>query len=217
MGSAGKPVPNVQIKIVHPDPESGIGEIQARGPNIMKGYYKNEKLTAETIDADGWLATGDLGYLDNFGNLHIKGRTKSVIVLSHGENIYPEAIEDKINTDIHVVESLVVANNDRLEALVYLDYDLVDDETRGKSHEEKKAHIDALLASIKKEVNARAAPVRLSGESCGAHRTFYQDGHSQDQAISLLSIFKPRLSPVSFGYPMDETFTASTPPERRAG
>lgn len=154
VGSAGKPVPNVQIKIVHPAPETGVGEIHARGPNIMKGYYKNEKLTAETIDADGWLATGDLGFLDDSGNLHLMGRTKSVIVLSHGENIYPEAIEDKINADIHVVESLVVANNDRLEAQVYLDYDLVDDETRGKSQEEKKAHIDALLAAIKKEVNA---------------------------------------------------------------
>ena len=158
MGSAGKPVPNVQIKIVHPDPETGIGEIHARGPNIMKGYYKNEKLTAETIDSDGWLATGDLGYLDNDGNLSIKGRTKSVIVLSHGENIYPEAIEDKINADIHIVESLVVANNDRLEALVYLDYDLVDDETKGKSQEQKKAHIDELLATIKKTVNAEQPP-----------------------------------------------------------
>ena len=155
VGSAGKPVPNVQIKIVHPDPESGIGEIQARGPNVMKGYYKDEKLTAETIDAEGWLATGDIGYLDSDGNLHIMGRSKSVIVLSHGENIYPEVIEDRINSDMHVLECLVVAKNNRLEAQIYLDYDMVDDETKGKSEEEKKAHIDALLASIRKTVNGQ--------------------------------------------------------------
>jgi len=154
VGSAGKPVSNVQIKIGHPDPESGIGEIYARGPNIMKGYYKNEKLTAATIDDDGWLATGDLGYLDRYNNLFIMGRSKSVIVLSHGENIYPEAIEDKINSHMQVLECLVVANNDRLEAMVHLDYDIVDDETKGKSQEEKMAHIDALLAEIKKSVNA---------------------------------------------------------------
>lgn len=154
VGSAGKPVSNVQIKIGHPDPESGIGEIYARGPNIMKGYYKNEKLTAATIDDDGWLATGDLGYLDSYNNLFIMGRSKSVIVLSHGENIYPEAIEDKINSHMQVLECLVVASNDRLEGMVHLDYDMVDDETKGKSQEEKKAHIDALLAEIKKTVNA---------------------------------------------------------------
>jgi long-chain acyl-CoA synthetase len=153
VGSAGKPVPQVRIKIVNKQPESGIGEIYASGPNIMAGYYKNKELTELTFDADGWLATGDLGYLDELNNLFIMGRSKSVIVLSHGENIYPEAIEDKIYSYRHVVECLVVARNDKLEALVYLDYEVVDDETGGKSQQEKKEYINTLLEQIRKEVN----------------------------------------------------------------
>lgn len=153
VGSAGKPVPHVRIKIVNKRPESGIGEIYASGPNIMAGYYKNKELTESSFDADGWLATGDLGYLDELNNLFIMGRSKSVIVLSHGENIYPESIEDKIYSFRHVVECLVVARNDKLEALVYLDYEVVDDETGGKSQQEKREYINVLLEQIRKGVN----------------------------------------------------------------
>ena len=158
LGSAGKPVPNVEIRIADPDPETGIGEICARGPNIMKGYYKNPELTAETIDPEGWLATGDLGILDSDNNLFIKGRSKSLIVLPSGENIYPEAVEDKLNASIHVVESLVVANNDRLEALIYLDYALIDEETKGKDQRRQKAYIQDLLKKIRKNVNQLLPP-----------------------------------------------------------
>ncbi len=152
IGSVGKVVPNVEVKIVDPDPVSGIGEIQARGPNIMKGYYNNKEATKETIDPDGWLATGDLGCFDTNNNLQIKGRSKSVIVLAHGENIYPEAIEEKINSFVQVVDSLVVDNNGRLEARVYLDYDLVDKET-GHKREKQKEYIQHILKDIKKTVN----------------------------------------------------------------
>lgn len=154
VGSAGKPVKGVEVRITHANPETGLGEIQVRGANVMPGYWSNPKATAETIDQDGWLATGDLGCLDKHGNLFIKGRSKSVIVLSHGENIYPEAIEEKINAHQHVVESLVVERNDRLEAQVYLDYELIDQETRGKSEAQKLRHIEELLAAIKREVNS---------------------------------------------------------------
>jgi long-chain acyl-CoA synthetase len=155
LGSTGKPVPNVEIRITDPDPETGIGEVMARGPNVMQGYFNRPKLTEETIDPSGWLATGDLGYFDTHGNLHIKGRSKSVIVLAHGENIYPEAIEEKINSNMYVVESLVTENNDKLEARIYLDYDLIGQETKGKSNTKRKEFIDEVLRELQQEVNSQ--------------------------------------------------------------
>ncbi|MBC8317256.1 MAG: AMP-binding protein [Desulfobulbaceae bacterium] len=155
LGSTGKPVPGVEIRITSPDPETGIGAIMARGPNIMQGYYNMPEATAETIDKDGWLATGDLGNFDPQGNLHIKGRSKSVIVLAHGENIYPEAIEEKINCNMYVMESLVMENNERLEARIYLDYDLIDQETKGKSNEKQKEFINKILLEIQQTVNSQ--------------------------------------------------------------
>jgi len=153
VGSTGKPVPGVEIKIVDPDPLSGIGEIVARGANIMKGYYKNQALTREVIDDQGWLRTGDLGNFDKFGNLSIRGRCKNIILMSNGENIYPEAIEDKINACIHVSESLVMENKGLLEAWVYLDYDLIDVETKGESEKQKLEFIGQLLEKLKAAVN----------------------------------------------------------------
>lgn len=158
LGSAGKPVSGVKVKIVNPDPLTEIGEIHVHGPNIMKGYYKNSVATREAIDPEGWLATGDLGNLDQQNNLFIKGRSKSVIVLSHGENIYPEAIEEKINSCFHVIESLVTENDDRLEARVYLDYELIDQETKGKTQQQKFMHIEQLLKKIQTEVNRQIPP-----------------------------------------------------------
>ncbi|MDA8160565.1 MAG: AMP-binding protein [Desulfobacteraceae bacterium] len=150
-GTVGPPVPGVEIKIRHPDPSTGVGEIMARGENVMRGYYRNPGLTAETIDAEGWLATGDLGLLDGQGNLRLLGRAKSVIVLSHGENIYPEAIEDRINAFPQVVESLVVERGDRIEALVYLDYELAD--RAAPDREGQRAWVGRLLSEIKAQVN----------------------------------------------------------------
>lgn len=153
IGSTGKAIPGVEIKIVGPDPETGIGEIYARGPNVMKGYYNNPEETDKTITTEGWLATGDLGSVDEHDNLTIKGRSKSVIVLSSGENIYPEAIEEKINSEIHTVESLVTDKENQLEAWVYLDYDLIDAETEGKSQQEKLEYIQEILQKIKESIN----------------------------------------------------------------
>lgn len=153
LGSAGKPVQDVLVRISKPDPETGLGEILVKGPNVMQGYRGNPEATAEILSPDGWLSTGDLGFLDEQGNLSIKGRSKSVIVLSHGENIYPETIEEKINAFQHVVESVVREHNNRLEALIYLDYELIDSETRGKDQARQLEHIDEILAEIKKQVN----------------------------------------------------------------
>ncbi|MFH2107677.1 MAG: AMP-binding protein [Chrysiogenia bacterium] len=153
VGSTGKPIPGVEIKIVGPDQQTGIGEIHARGANIMKGYYKNPQATRETVDAEGWLHTGDLGHFDKFNNLYISGRSKNMILMANGENIYPEAIEDKINACMHVAESLVIEDKGRLEAWVYLDYDLIDEETKSRSQQQKLEYIDELLLRLKDIIN----------------------------------------------------------------
>ncbi|MHB1348601.1 MAG: AMP-binding protein [Desulfobulbaceae bacterium] len=154
LGSAGKPVPGVEIRIADPDPATGIGEIQARGPNIMRGYWNDDEGTMEVLINDGWLRTGDMGLLDEAGNLHIKGRSKSVIVLASGENIYPETIEHKLNAFPMVVESLVVENNGLLEAWIYPDYEFIDAETTGQSRQQRHQYITASLERIRGEVNA---------------------------------------------------------------
>jgi long-chain acyl-CoA synthetase len=151
--STGKVCPGCEIKIVNPDKKTGIGEIYGRGPNVMKGYYKNPELTAEVLDKDGWFQTGDLGYFDKLDNLYIKGRSKNMILMSNGENIYPEAVEEKVNSCFHALESLVIENNGLLETWVYLDYDLIDEETKGKTEPQRLAYIENVLKKIKLEVN----------------------------------------------------------------
>lgn len=155
IGSAGKPIPGVEIKIVNPSAETGVGEIYGCGPNIMQGYYNDPEATAEALSPDGWLATGDLGYLDAKGNLHISGRLKNVIVLSNGENVYPEVIEHRINTYAWVVEGIVVEKNGHLEAWIYPDYEVIDEATAGKTRAETREHIDALLENLRKDLNSQ--------------------------------------------------------------
>ncbi len=122
-GSCGRAALNMEVKILSQDPENIPGEIICKGPNVMLGYYKNEKLTEETIDKDGWLYTGDLGVMDKDGNIFIKGRSKSLILGPSGQNIYPEEIEDKLNNMPYVSESLVISENNKLIALVYPDFE----------------------------------------------------------------------------------------------
>ncbi len=157
VGSAGRPFPGVDIKIVDPDPETGIGEIWGSGPNIMQGYYNDPDATAEVL-VDGWLATGDLGYIDEIGNLHIRGRSKNVIVMSNGENVYPEPIEHKINVYPWVVEALVVENNGKLDAWIYPDYEQIDEETSGKGRVEQRDYVDGLMNTMRMEINGQLPP-----------------------------------------------------------
>ncbi len=124
-GSCGKAILNMKIKINSADPQRVPGEILVSGPNVMLGYYKDEEATRETIDSDGWYHTGDLGLLDKKGNLFIKGRIKNMLLGSSGQNIYPEEIEDRINSMLMVSESVVVQRQGKLVALVYPDYDEV--------------------------------------------------------------------------------------------
>jgi long-chain acyl-CoA synthetase len=153
IGSTGKPIPGVQVKIARPDPETGIGEITACGANVMLGYFNDEEATEAVLSKDGWLSTGDLGFMDQEGNLHVCGRSKNIIVLSSGENVYPEAIEHKLNTYHWVVESLLVENSGQIEAWVYPDYEFIDDRTAGSSRTDRRAFIENLLESMRKDLN----------------------------------------------------------------
>ncbi len=157
LGSAGKPIPGVEVKIINADPDTGVGEICACGPNVMKGYYDDPEATAEVVSADGWLSTGDLGLIDEKGNLHIKGRSKNVIVMANGENVYPEAIEHKINAYHWVVESLIVENNGQLNAWIYPDYEIIDDVTEGQSRQQRRVYLQSLLEKMRKELNSQLA------------------------------------------------------------
>ena len=118
--STGPAMQGVQLRISGADPITKQGEIQAKGENVMLGYYKEPEITKETFTEDGWLKTGDLGHFDQAGNLFIKGRIKNMIIGSSGENIYPEEIESVINRMEYVLESLVVQQKGRLVAMVHL-------------------------------------------------------------------------------------------------
>ena len=122
-GSCGRAALHMEVKIDSEDPQNMPGEILTKGLNVMLGYYKNEEETARTIDKDGWYHTGDLGTMDEYGNLFIKGRIKNMLLGPSGQNIYPEEIEDKLNSLALVVESIVVQRDNKLIGLVYPDYD----------------------------------------------------------------------------------------------
>ena len=122
-GSCGRAVCHMEVKIDSPDPVHIPGEILTRGLNVMLGYYKNEEATRQALDAEGWYHTGDLGTMDAQGNVFIKGRSKNMLLGANGQNIYPEEIEDKVNSMPMVVESIVVQRDEKLVALIYPDYD----------------------------------------------------------------------------------------------
>ena len=122
-GSCGKAALHMLVRIDSPDPENVPGEILAKGPNVMLGYYKNEEATKQTIDENGWYHSGDLGTMDGDGNVFIKGRSKNMLLGASGQNIYPEEIEDKLNSLALVAESVVIQKGDKLVALVYPDFD----------------------------------------------------------------------------------------------
>jgi long-chain acyl-CoA synthetase len=155
IGSTGKPLSGVEVRIVEPDSRTGIGEIFVCGANVMIGYYNDKEETDSVLSSDGWLATGDLGFLDDAGNLHISGRSKNVIVMANGENVYPEAIEHKINTVNWVVESLVIENSGKLEAWIYPDYEFIDDQTAGSSRADRRVYIENLLDIMRGEMNVQ--------------------------------------------------------------
>lgn len=122
-GSCGLPVKHMEVRIDSDDPQNTPGEVLARGMNTMLGYYKNEEATRAVLDADGWYHTGDLGTMSADGHVFIRGRIKNMLLGSNGQNVYPEEIEDKLNSMAYVNESLIVQKGDKLIGLVHPDYD----------------------------------------------------------------------------------------------
>ncbi len=154
-GSCGRAALHMQVKIDSRDPENVPGEILAKGPNVMLGYYKNPEATAETIDKDGWYHTGDLGTMDGDGNVYINGRSKNMLLGANGQNIYPEEIEDKLNSMTMVVESIVVQRDAKLVALVYPDLEeaknlgLTDDDLKDIM-EQNKTTLNQMIPAYEK-------------------------------------------------------------------
>ena len=122
-GSCGTPVDRMEVKILSSDPQSIPGEIVTRGANVMLGYYKNEEATRQSLDDEGYYHTGDLGTMAPTGHIFIRGRIKNMLLGSNGQNVYPEEIEDKLNSMAMVAESVIVQRGDKLVALVYPDKD----------------------------------------------------------------------------------------------
>lgn len=151
-GSCGKPVVHMEVKIDSPDPENVPGEILARGLNVMLGYFKNEEATAQTLDEDGWYHTGDLGLMDADGNVFIKGRSKNMLLGASGQNIYPEEIEDKLNSLAMVNECVVVQRGEKLVGLVHPDYD------EAATMRLNNADLENIMEQNRQELNASQPP-----------------------------------------------------------
>jgi len=156
--STGPSILNVELKINDPDPKTGRGEVWAKGPNVMQGYYKDEQATREVLTDSGWLRTGDVGKFDKKGNLFLDGRLKNVIIGASGENIYPEEIESLINNFRHVVESIVIEKKGKLVALVHFNREELEakfNHLREEISQHVEKHIDELADELHEYVNAR--------------------------------------------------------------
>ncbi|MGQ7871307.1 AMP-binding protein [Sunxiuqinia sp. sy24] len=157
--STGIPMDGVKLRIGNADPLTGEGEVQAKGENVMKGYYKEEQLTKEVFTEDGWFKTGDLGRFDKSGFLYIRGRIKNMIVGASGENIYPEEIESVINRMEYVLESLVVEKKGRLVAMVHLNMEEIEQRVKTMRSMKDEAvskinsRVDEILGEIQQKVN----------------------------------------------------------------
>ncbi len=152
--AAGLPLPSVTIKINNPN-EEGVGEVYAKGPNIMLGYYKNEKLTQESFDED-WFRTGDMGFIDEDGFLHINGRAKNVIISKNGKNVFPEEIEEILNRSEFIAESVIYGAKDEKEGELIAAQIVPDVETFMKYSDENgiKLSDEVIYSKIKEEVDA---------------------------------------------------------------
>lgn len=152
VSSSGRTLPDMETKVLSDDPENVPGEICVRGPNVMKGYFKNKQATEAVMDDEGWFYTGDMGTRSADGTLFLRGRSKTMILTSSGQNIYPEEIEAKLNNMPFVAESLVVERDGKLIALVYPDYDALDRFDIGVND------MDSTMENIRKELNKLVAP-----------------------------------------------------------
>ncbi|MCH5331174.1 MAG: AMP-binding protein [Alistipes sp.] len=166
-GSCGRYINGyIEAKIDSPDPQHIAGEIMVRGENVMVGYYKNKKDTDAVLQPDGWLHTGDMGTMDEDGTIYIRGRSKTMILTSNGQNIYPEEIEDKLNNMYMVLESLIIECNGKLHALVVPDYEQAEKEGIDKSElhgimKENLVQLNKLLASYEQVSNITLYPTEF--------------------------------------------------------
>lgn len=159
-GSCGKAAPRMEVRIDSPDPQNIVGEILTRGDNVMLGYYKNPEATAQILDADGWLHTGDLGVMDEEGNVTIKGRSKNMLLGPSGQNIYPEEIEEKLNHLPFVAECIVIQQNDnKLVALIYPDFE--DAYSQGMSDNDIEAAMEENRTTLNAELPAYSQISRI--------------------------------------------------------
>lgn len=159
-GSCGKAAPRMEVRIDSPDPQNIVGEILTRGDNVMLGYYKNPEATAQILDADGWLHTGDLGVMDEEGNVTIKGRSKNMLLGPSGQNIYPEEIEEKLNNLPFVAECIVIQQNDnKLVALIYPDFE--DAYSQGMSDSDIEAAMEENRTTLNAELPAYSQISRI--------------------------------------------------------
>lgn len=159
-GSCGKAAPRMEVRIDSPDPQNIVGEILTRGDNVMLGYYKNPEATAQILDADDWLHTGDLGVMDEEGNVTIKGRSKNMLLGPSGQNIYPEEIEEKLNNLPFVAECIVIQQNDnKLVALIYPDFE--DAYSQGMSDSDIEAAMEENRTTLNAELPAYSQISRI--------------------------------------------------------
>lgn len=159
--SCGKAVDRVEVRIDSEDPEHIVGEIQVKGDNVMVGYYKNPEATAAAFTDDGWMRTGDLGLIDEKGNIFIKGRSKNMILSANGQNIYPEEIEDSLNNQPYVVESVVIERDKKIVALVYPDYDRVSQEALDENDLAKLMEENRIKLNLVLPIYSKVAKVEL--------------------------------------------------------
>jgi long-chain acyl-CoA synthetase len=154
----------MQVRIDSSDPANIPGEILCKGPNVLLGYYKNEEATREAIDKDGWFHTGDLGLMDADGNVFIKGRSKTMLLSANGQNVYPEEVEDQLNSMPMVTESVMIQEGDKFIGLVYPDFDEAN--TMGFSRED----LENIMEQNRKDLNVilpaycRLAEIRIHDE-----------------------------------------------------
>lgn len=181
-GSCGKAAPRIEVRIDSPDPQHVVGEILTRGDNVMLGYYKNPEATAQVLDADGWLHTGDLGIMDEEGNVTIKGRSKNLLLGPSGQNIYPEEIEDQLNNLPYVAESIVIQQEDhKLMALIYPDFEVayaqgLKDEDIEKAMEDNRVALNQNLPAYSQITRVKIYPEEFEKTPKKSIKRFlYQD------------------------------------------
>lgn len=189
VGSTGKAVYGVTLKLINTNPETGEGEIVAKGDNVMMGYYKNPEATANVFTKDGWFRTNDLAYVDKEGRYYIKGRLSNMILGPSGENIYPEEIEKVINNMEEVEESIVMERNGRLVALVQFKQEILDwfDEESIEAVERMKILKEKILNDVNKQMRkfSRINSVEVQKEpfkktaTRKIKRFLYKDGQNQ--------------------------------------